>query len=327
MEVPLSLSGMSLGDRRPAPTDDVIGPATANAAAKSRRTLTFAVAALGVAVVGLGAMQLSRTTVTPAASAPLAPVTATVAPSPEPAPAASTGGWMQSVELPPAWVERPFVIEGTDVFIVGKGELSATPEQAMGLARNDAIVRMMKQVQQELAGGAAAEFLQGRTHDERAAVANEAIANRYLKQLGTTASPERVDAALRKRESGIEGFARYKLSRTTYQQVVAAYRETASLQGMVVGRFFPLLETTMHTEGDLVVLSVLRGRPAAEQGIRPGDIVLSVGGRSVAAPDSFTKTSTDEWASTPARGTLAIDIESAGAKRTIRLFKPAPQGQ
>ena len=331
-EIPLSLSGLSVGDRRP--TDDVSAPASAavSAAQKRNRTLTAAVAALGVAVLALGALQLSRANVTPASgSVPTAsqPVAATTVAPPtanETAAAASPSSWMQNVELPPAWVERPFVIEGTDVFVVGKGELSATPEQAMGHARNDAIVRMVKQIQQELAGSPAADFLQGRTREVTGA-ANEAIATRYLKQFGTTASPERVDAALRKRESGVEGFARYKLPRATYQQVLAAYRETASLQGMTVGKFFPLLETTMHSEGDLVVLSVLRGRNAAEQGVRPGDVVLAVGTRPVTGTESFNKVSTEEWASTPVRGTLSVDIESAGAKRTIRFFKPVPPAQ
>jgi hypothetical protein len=276
--------------------------------------------------VGLAALQLSRASVPPASGSPTGtapPAASATSEAPkDPAPIASTA-WMQSVDLPPAWIERPFVVEGSDVFIVGKGELSATPEQAMSQARNDAIVRMMKQVQSELGGSATAEFLSGRSREiDRSA--NEAIANRYVKQFGTTASPERVDAALRRRESGVEGFARYKIAKTTYQQVVGAYRETASLQGMIVGRFFPLLETTMHSDGDLVVFSVLRGRNAAEQGVRPGDIVLAISGRAVASPETFGKVSTEEWAATPARGTMSVDLESAGAKRTIRFYKPVP---
>ncbi len=320
--MPLSLGGMAVNGRSLG--DDAPPPSGANAPRPpERRGLTIAVAALGVAVLLLGAVQLTRSSAAPTAAngAPAAASASNAAPkeaSPPPA------GWMQSVELPPAWVERPFVMEGSDVLIVGKGDLSATPEQAMSQARNDAIVRLVKQVQTELAGSPISEFLQTRTHEERGASANEAIANRYLKQFATTASPERVDAALRKREAGVEGFARYKLSKATYQSVVASYRETAQLQGMVVGRFFPLLETTMHTDGDLIVLSVIRGRNAAEQGVRPGDIVLSVGGRPVTAPDTFNKASNEEWASTPVRGSLPLEIESAGAKRTIRFFKPAP---
>ncbi|MCW5831802.1 MAG: hypothetical protein KIS78_05040 [Labilithrix sp.] len=235
---------------------------------------------------------------------------------------------MQSVDLPPAWVERPFVIEGGDVLVVGRGELSATPEQAMGLARADAVVRMMRQVLQELAGSPAAEFLQERVRDASSS-ANDAVAARYLKQLGTTASPERVDAALRKRESGVEGFARYKLSRETYQRVVASYRETASLQGMTVGRFFPLLETTMHSEGDLVVFSVARGRPALDQGVRP-HVVLLTGGRAVSAPRTRSGCSAcgsraRERAATPARGTLSVEVESAARDARSASSSPLPR--
>jgi C-terminal processing protease CtpA/Prc len=208
--------------------------------------------------------------------------------------------------------------------VVGKSELSTTPEAAMNSARNDAIVRMIKQLHQELAGTPIHDFVQARIHDDRGA--SDAIASRFLKQFGTTSTPERVDAALRKRESGIEGFARYKLSKASYQQVIASYRETTNVQGMVVGRFFPLLETSLHTEGDLVVLSVQRGRPAEAQNVRAGDIVLDIAGRPTSTLDALTRVAAEEWTNTAPRGQLAIDIESAGAKRTLKFFKPAPQG-
>jgi S1-C subfamily serine protease len=75
-----------------------------------------------------------------------------------------------------------------------------------------------------------------------------------------------------------------------------------------------------------VVLSVQRGRPADAQGARAGDIVLSVSGRPTTTLDALTKVAAEEWSSTPARGQLSIEIESAGAKRTMKIFKPAPQG-
>ena len=282
-----------------------------------------AFAALAVAVIGLVVVIATRA---PAPTAVAAAGSGSAAPVPlvSAAPAATqASGWMQTVDLPPSWVERPFVIDGADVFVVGKSDFSATPELAMSTARNDAIVRLMKQMQGELAGSPVAEFLAARVRDTDHG-ANDAIAGRYLKQFGTTASPERVDAALRKRESGVEGFARYRLAKSVYQQVLAGYRDTTQLQGMTVARFFPLLEQTLHTDGDLVVLSTQRGRAAAEQGVRAGDVVLAISGRPVASVDTFNKVSADEWAQTPVRGTMSVDIESAGAKRTVRFFKPAP---
>jgi hypothetical protein len=279
-------------------------------------------------------MQVLRSPAPPSPTAPHAGTTTTAQPPGEPAASPKevttaaqpqgngTNAWMQNVDLPPAWVERPFVLDGNDVFIVGKGELSATPEAAMTSARNDAIVRVVKQLHQELAGTAIHDFVQARIHDDR--TASEAIAARFLKQFGTTSTPERVDAALRKRESGVEGFARYKLSRSSYQQLLASYRETTNVQGMVVARFFPLLETALHTEGDLVVLSVQRGRPADAQNARAGDVILDVGGRPTPTVDALTKATAEEWANTPSRGQMSIDIESAGAKRTMKIFKPAP---
>ena len=282
-----------------------------------------AFAALGFAVLGLVVVLATRSsglsTVAAAGSASAPPAIAAIA-----APAATQpSGWMQTVDLPPSWVERPFVIDGADVFVVGKSDLSATPELAMSTARNDAIVRLMKQMQGELAGTPVAEFLAARVRDTDHG-ANDAIAARYLKQFGTTASPERVDAALRKRESGVEGFARYRLTKAAYQQVLASYRDSSQLQGMTIARFFPLLEQTLHTDGDLVVLATQRGRAAAEQGVRAGDVVLAISGRPVSSVETFNKVSADEWMQTPVRGTMSVDIESAGAKRTVRFFKPAP---
>jgi hypothetical protein len=294
------------------------------------------IGALALAVVGLLATQAFRSSTTSPASA----ATASAAPVVDPAAAAAASAsaaaaadpskqsgatsWMPNVDLPPAWVERPFVLDGADVFIVGRGDLAATPELALNGARNDAIVRMVKQMQQDIVGTPVHDFVQARVHDDHAA--SEAIAARFLKQFGTTSSPERVDAALRKRDSGVEGFARYKLSKVVYQSLLTSYKETQNVQGMVVARFFPLLETALHTDGDLVVLSVQKGRPAEAQNVRAGDIVLSVDGRPTLTLDALNKISNEEWNNTPNRGQMSIDLESGGAKRSMKIFKPAPPG-
>jgi hypothetical protein len=67
--------------------------------------------------------------------------------------------------------------------------------------------------------------------------------------------------------------------------------------------------------------------PAADSprtlGVRPGDVILDVGTRRVTSIEALTKASADEWASTPPRGSMNVGIESAGAKRTMRFYKPA----
>jgi hypothetical protein len=330
--LPMSLAGMSVAPR-PSPLPEGLAPV--QAAPRRSRSTGYAIGALSLAVVGLVGLQVLRASPTAdkaAAGQPgavaAAPATLEAPTAPKestPAQAGAAGGaWMQSVDLPPAWVERPFVLDGNDVFVVGKGEPSASPELAMNSARNDAIVRIVKQLHQELAGTPVHEFVQARVHDDR--TASEAIANRFLKQFGTTASPERVDAALRKRDAGVEGFARYKVSKASYQQLLASYRDTTNVQGMVVARFFPLLESTMHSEGDLVVLSVQKGRPAEAQNARAGDVILGVGGRPIPTPEALGRATADEWVNTPPRGQMSIELESAGAKRSMKFFKPAPQG-
>jgi hypothetical protein len=333
LDVPLSLGGLALGkssDSRP--TDDVAAGAAPAAVAVAARSRPFgmplAIGALSLTVLVLAIMQVSRSASPTAAAHPgmtteaAPPTKDTPNGGPATAGASPTAGWMQNVDLPPSWVERPFVLEGDNVFVVGRGDPSPSAEVAIAQARSNAIVRLMKQVQQELAGTPTAEFLQARTREPDKST-SEAIADRYMKQFGTTAAPERVDAALRKRDSSMESFARYKLSKTAYDGVVNAYRETTTLQGMTIARFFPLLETTLHTDGDLIVLSVQRNRTAADQGVHPGDILLSVGSRPVGSIDSLVKVSNDALANSTPRGTLTVDIESAGARHTVRFSKAA----
>jgi hypothetical protein len=162
-DVAVSLGGMAVGsgplsERR---TDDVAAPSSAAGAQatpkKKNWGTTVAIGALSLAVVGLVGMQLGNKGQTPAAGTQVVATAekteAQTAPKETAAAHPAGTGWMQNVELPPAWVERPFVIEGNDVFVVGKGELSATPEMAIGQARNDAIVRLVKQIHQDIAGG------------------------------------------------------------------------------------------------------------------------------------------------------------------------------
>jgi hypothetical protein len=329
-----SLSGVAVGSQAESTrraTDDVAARALPATTEKKRSWgTTIAIGVLSLAVGGLALIQVAKPGATATGSATATTGLAATTASP---PAATTAAkeasptvgttWAQNIDLPPAWVERPFVIEGNDVFVVGKSDVAPTSDAAISNARSDAIVRLVKQIYQDLSGTAVHDFAQARLRDADRTVA-EAIAARYLKQNGATATPERVDAALRRRDSGVEGFARYRISKSTYQQVVASYRETSTVQGMTVARFFPLLETTLRTEGDLVVIAVQRGRPAAEQGVHVGDIVLAIGSRPATTPEGFGKAAVDEWAMLPARGTMTIDIETAGAKRTVRFFKPAP---
>ena len=224
--------------------------------------------------------------------------------------------------LPPAWTERAFALDGDSVALVGRTERGSSGENAVKRAREDAVVRLVQEVAKELTGSPIQDFVKSRSHGESTAM-DPAVAARFLAQCGVFATPERVDAWL---PAGREGAVRFRLDLRAYQKVVAFYRDTATVQGMVVARFFPALERSFHSDGELVVLSTQKGRMAEGVGIRAGDVVLSVDGRGVAAPETFSRAMNDGWAQVPVRGALAVEVESAGARRTIRFYKPAPQG-
>ncbi|NOU27572.1 MAG: hypothetical protein HOO96_06650 [Polyangiaceae bacterium] len=206
---------------------------------------------------------------------------------------------------------------------MGKGDVADNAESSLLHARNEAIVRLVRHVAQELVGSPVYDYVQPRIRDDERGQSAE-VAARYLAQVGSFATPERVDVANRQRDGGVELYARYKLPRNVLAQVVATYRATATLQGLVVARVFPLLEVTTHTDAELVVVNVQRGSPGAASGARVGDYVLGIGGKPAAGLDAFAKSAIDEWAILPPRSYLAVDMDVSGARKSIRIFKPGP---
>ena len=141
--------------------------------------------------------------------------------------------------------------------------------------------------------------------------------------MGSFATPERVETTLRKRSEGVEAFVRFKLAKASLQRVVGEYKDTHRFQGMELGRYFPSLEATIHSSSEIVVLSVDKGSAADVLGVRAGDFVAAVGGAPAPTVDALKTQMGDEWARTSPGGAMAIEIESAGAKHTVRFTKPS----
>jgi hypothetical protein len=128
---------------------------------------------------------------------------------------------------------------------------------------------------------------------------------------------------MRQRGGGVEAFARYKLSKASYDKAVESYRAAATFQGLTVARFFPQLEASIRTEGELVIVDVQKNWQNARVDVRPGDVVLDINGRPVSTVEAFEKLAAEEWAGTRPNGMLAIRLESLGARRTVEFRKPA----
>ncbi|WP_437967116.1 FIST N-terminal domain-containing protein [Sorangium sp. So ce260] len=338
----LSLLGAHAA-RPPSAPPPALPPSSASLQAAAPRPGAGASAAFvgllaGVAVVAAG-FAIWRSGALPAA-APAARAAASAAPAAPPAPAApamdarapapsasgrARAGWSAIDDLPPAWVERPFVIEGDTVFVVGRGGPAASDADALAAARSSAIERLTSGLAAELASSPLADLLAARppveaAPEQRAEVV-ERIARRFLAQVGSLATPERVDAVVRREGGRVLAFARYKLPRPSFEAAAESYRQTATFQGLTVARFFPQLEATARTSGELVVVAAPRPQRGAEPGIAAGDVVLSVDERPVHSVEAFGKAAADAWARTPAGGTMTLQIESRGERRSVSFAK------
>jgi hypothetical protein len=233
-------------------------------------------------------------------------------------------------DLPPAWVERPFVIEGESVLVVGRGGPAASESGALAAARNGAIERLTSGLAAELAGSPAAELLVAQPPADAGAAQRaevvERIAGRFLAQAGAFATPERVDAVVRREGDGVLAFARYRLSRQSFDAAAELYRQTARFQGLTVARFFPQLEARVRTSGELVVVAAERPRRGADPGVVAGDVVLSVNDRPVHSVEIFGKAAADAWARAPAGGTMTLQIESRGERHSVSFAKSQAEG-
>jgi anti-anti-sigma regulatory factor len=283
----------------------------------------IAAAVGGVAILGIvGVLALARggaepnksvasTTSAVVSAAPLASTSSSSMAAP---PADSEPG------APPPWTERGVVVEAESVTLVGKSK-PGTPEEVITAARQDAIVRLLGEVLARLDGSSVQQFVKERARPDVGAQSGT-IAERYLAQLGSVATPERAEVYQPK--GGASAYVRFTLKRGAFAEVVKAYGETATFQGVTVARFFPLLETALHASGDLVVIAVAKGKSGDYAGVRPGDVVLSYDGRGVRSAEAFGKVTAELWGALPIRGTAVLELENAGARRQVRFSKPAP---
>ncbi|WP_437688864.1 protein kinase domain-containing protein [Sorangium sp. So ce176] len=231
--------------------------------------------------------------------------------------AASAGRAALPAEEVPPWMQRPFAVEGDAVFVVGEGT-GESQEAALSVARADAISRLASNVVPALAGSEAYAFLQARGGGERRAGMAEAEANRYLKQVGAFATPERVDARFQERDGAVVAVARYRMRKDSFDAAVQSYRRTVSALGLTASPIFPLLEGELKTSGDAVVVAVEDAGPAASAGVRVGDVVVAVDGRPLANFDALRYS----LQNTRKSGSVELTVESAGARRTVAIKRP-----
>jgi hypothetical protein len=301
---------------------------SAPAAQRPARWVAPAIAALAAATAAAAvAVWVVRDRATeppaaPAAHASLAPQHVG-APAPAgPRAPAEPRGWHEAA-LPPAWAERPFSIEGDEVFAVGEGGPAPTEADAIEAARHRAIAVIVEYMLDDLADTPLGEHVRtaergGSARGEAATAA--AVAGRYLEQVGRFATPERRDVVVRRDTAGIRALARYRLGKPGYAAAVAYYRQERQWQGMTLSHHFPALDrTATRTGGGLLVTAVRSDSAAGRAKVKAGDVLLALGGRSVGGIDELAAVLEQVG-----DGAVELQLESAGASRIVKLAAAAP---
>jgi hypothetical protein len=233
-------------------------------------------------------------------------------------------------ELPPAWVERPLVVDGDTVFVVGQSGPQPNVSTALRVAQENAIDRLTVEIMRQLSGSPYYDFLRSRLSDrgEESDPATAArIASRYLEQIGDRAAPERVETWTKPEAGGgVSVASRYRISQEAFAYAVDTYKRFENVFGLHVARYFPRLEKLMPHTSELIIFHVpARGSPA-RQGLREGDGVVSINHRRTNSIDELTRVLKKEWSATTGGGTLTVTIEAEGKERLVSFSKPA-QGE
>lgn len=244
------------------------------------------------------------------------------APTPPPsvAPAASTAAAASAVaapsapsnHAPPEWLGRAREDLAGATVLLGTAT-AANEEQALVAARASAIRGFALEVVGRMKDGQAKQFVIDRLGADFARAKLEdvaGVAERWLRQVGASATPVRVASHVETTPEGVRVSARYSLSHEALEATARHYEQLATLGGVGIAPLFPLLESTFRTKADLVVVTV-----SGKTTVRAGDLLLDVDGaavRSIAAVETARNS-----ASKGAK--ISLGFESGGARTTVEV--------
>jgi ABC-type transporter Mla MlaB component len=303
----------------PAPFEAVARPSASLASSTPRMLAIGGLVLGGMVLAGGAAVVATRLSLAPAAvQAPPAAQPGSQAAGPgqvaaaavDPAPA---DGWRTESGLQPGWADNPILVQGGSVWVVGRGT-GTSEEEALAAARAEATDRLVGQMLTRLQGKPVHDLVETLGADAAGESAS-AVAQRYQKQLGASAALERMETAVKSQGDRREILARFRMPQDAFQSAVERYGKASAFQGVAVSAFFPALERSIRTEGDLVVVS----SRAAD--VKPGDVVLAVGGRPVSTVEAFVRAAQQQWARLPSGGALPLQVERSGEAKTVRLVK------
>lgn len=150
--------------------------------------------------------------------------------------------------------------EGLSVTVRSRG---ATEDQAIRAARQRAIVLLLDQIAEELP-----PTIRAATHELPKCEDFALVEERFERQIGSRASPERVQFKAHRDGGEVVLTSRYRLSTSSLATAIDFYKTTKSLLGVTVAQPLP-----SHGESPVVVLAT--GQPK----LHPGAELVSVDGR------------------------------------------------
>jgi hypothetical protein len=277
----------------------------------------------GVLVVAVAAFAISRqqrapasqpsSAVTPSAQV-ATPASTSASPAATPSGSAAVGA-RAAPRVAPDWLGRTSEEVAGETLIIGVGT-GPSEERALANARASAIRAFAIATLARMSEGAAKKFVVDRVGADGARARAEdaaGVAERWLRQVGTTATPVRVGSFVEVVAEGTRVSARYSLGSDALDRAAKLYEQVAVVGDVTVAPVFPLLESVIHTKGELVVVAVPAKRGARPDGV--GDVLLDLDGvpiPSLAALDTARKAAANG-------AKIKLGFESAGARTTIEV--------
>lgn len=189
----------------------------------------------------------------------------------------------------PAWASAPITRDGSNVLVVGRSGLVASEEEGLALAQADAIRQLGALMVAEMKASPVKGYLSARlgAPPSTPLPADElhAIRERYLRDVGASSTPERVELAAQRTPAGLEIHARYAVTETALKGAVATYSRATQIGGATFAPTFPLFVGRGGAGGS--VMAVSADERAVRAGVVAGDVVASVDGHAVVALESF----------------------------------------
>lgn len=264
------------------PTDDHSDPLTQrwHAASGGRRAATVKYVAvagvIGAAALALAIGPLSRHHTT----------TTTIVEQ-----SGDAAEWNRLDDVPPPWVDYPFMLDGDLAYVVGQAD-GVSVTEAIASARVHATEQLIWQLYQDLVPGPTRELVKQRVVRTPSGIT--AAIKKFQSQHSKTVRLERTEVASRAESRGTHVAVRFKLARAIYDQVLAGYDDTATASGVTVAVEFPLLAEPLGAAENLVVVAVAKESPASTAGIEIGDLVVAVNGIPVSSLAEFLALASQE---------------------------------